>query len=229
MCSFKITAIVPSAGKGTRFKSKEKKPFAKLDGKPLLLHALKILQSSSLIGDIVLVVDRPSFKTAEKLTRRYRITKIRHIVEGGKTRSDSVRRGLRCVDKDTSFILIHDGVRPFVSKEIIKKTVAAAARFGASVSAVPVKATIKVARRGGLVKYTPNRGKLWEVQTPQVFKKCLIEKAYKKNRRFFTDDAALVESTGAKVKIVRGDYRNIKVTTAEDINVAEALLRSAHK
>ena len=227
----KITAIVPSAGKGTRFKSKERKPFANLKGKPILSHALKAFQSSPLIEDIILVIDEPFRKVAERLVKRYGITKVRHIVEGGKTRSDSVRKGLRWVNKDASFILIHDGVRPFVSKEVIKKTIAAAIKFGASVSAVPVKATIKIAGRDDLVKYTPDRKKLWEVQTPQVFKKNLIEKAYRRvkgqgarGKGCFTDDAAVLENIGAKVKIVRGDYSNIKITTAEDIKIAEALL-----
>ncbi len=225
----KITAIVPSAGKGTRFKSKERKPFANLKGKPILSHTLKVFQSSPLIRDIVLVIDEPFRKVAEKLVKRYGITKVRHIAEGGKTRSDSVRKGLRWVNKDASFILIHDGVRPFVSKEVIKRTIAAAMKFGASVAAVPVKATIKIAGRDDLVKDTPDRQKLWEAQTPQVFRKDLMEKAYKRAKGCFTDDAALLENIGAKVKIVKGDYSNIKITTAEDIKIAEALLRSAHK
>ncbi len=229
MCSFKVTAIVPSAGRGTRFRSKERKPFAKLYQRPVLSYALKTLQSSPLIGDIILVVDRSSRKIAKELIRRYRITKVKHIVEGGRRRSDSVRKGLRCVNKDVSFVLIHDGVRPFVSKKVIEEAVISAMKSGASVSAVPVKATIKVTGRNRLVKYTPKRKDLWEVQTPQVFKKSLLEKAYKKagRNRLFTDDAALIESIGAKVKIVTGDYNNIKITTAEDIKIAEALLRSA--
>ena len=225
----KVAVIVPSAGQGKRLKSKGKKPFAKLGGRPLLSYALKGLQSSPLLGTIVLVVDRSSRKIAEGLVRRYRITKVRHIVAGGKRRSDSVRKGLRWVDKDASLVLIHDGARPFVNKKIIKRAVAAAAKFGACVSAVPVKSTIKVSGRGDLVKYTPDRKGLWEVQTPQVFRRELIERAYKRLRRgsSFTDDASLLENTGAKIKIVKGDYNNIKITTAEDMKVAEALLRKA--
>ena len=223
----KVTAIIPSAGKGARFISKESKPFAKLDGRPLLSYALKTFQSSALIRDIVLVISSPYHKEASELVKRYGITKVRHIVDGGKTRSDSVGNGLRRVDKDASFILVHDGVRPFVSGKAIRKSIAAAMKFGASVSGVPVKATIKVAGKGDLVKYTPRRKDLWEVQTPQVFRRALIEKAYKKagRKRSFTDDAALIENIGAKVKIVRGDYTNIKITTKEDIKIAEALLR----
>lgn len=223
----KVTALVPSAGRGARFRSKKRKIFADLNRRPLLSYSLKALQSSPLVDDIVLVVDRRLIKDSEKLIRRYSITKVKHIIEGGRTRSESVRKGLRWVDKDASLVLIHDGVRPFASKEIIKKTIAAAKRFGASVSAVPVKATIKVSMEGSFVKYTPERKNLWEAQTPQVFKRSLIKNAYKKinGNRFFTDDAGIIENAGKKVKIVMGDYSNIKVTTTEDIRIAEALLR----
>lgn len=228
MCSFKVTAIVPSAGRGARFKSKEKKIFANLNRRPLLSYTLKALQSSPLIRDIVLVVDKRLIETSLRLIRRYHIAKVKHVIEGGRTRTESVRRALRCVDKNSSLVLIHDGVRPFASKEIIERTILAAKRFGASVSAVPVKATIKFSGKNSFVKYTPNRKELWEVQTPQVFRRDIIENAYKKinSNRFFTDDAALIEGVGKKVKIVKGDYRNIKITTTEDIKIAEALLRS---
>lgn len=226
MRSLKVTAIVPSAGRGTRFKSKRKKPFANLNRRPLLLYALKSLQSSPLIRNIVLVIDKRLLNGARRLVKRYSITKVKHIVEGGKTRSESVKKGLRCVDKDVYLVLIHDGVRPFLGKEVIKKTIAAASKFGASVSAVPVKATIKVSRKNSFVRYTPNRNSLWEVQTPQVFKRELIENAYKNRKRnkSFTDDAALIENSGKRVKIVKGEYSNIKITTTEDIKIAEALL-----
>jgi len=242
----KITAIIPSAGKGTRFKSNKRKPLTNLNRQPLLSYALKAFQSSTLIEEVILVIDKSLLTAAKKLVERYKITKVKHIVKGGKTRTESVRKGLCWVDKDTSLVLIHDGVRPFVSGEVIKRTIDAALKFGASVSAVPVKATIKISKKNSFVKYTPDRAKLWEVQTPQVFKKELIEDAYRKikrnkmftppdrrssrNRRrrrtrSFTDDAALVENAGKKVKIVRGDYNNIKITTTEDIKIAEALLR----
>ena len=223
----KVTAIVPSAGRGVRFKSKERKPFAKLNGKPLLSYVLKTLDASPLIKDIVLVTDKYSSEKARLLIKRYGVRKVRHIVGGGRTRLDSVKNGLEYVGSDSSFILIHDGVRPFLDKEIIKKTLNEALKFGASVSAVPVKATIKVAGRKNLVKYTPSRKSLWEVQTPQVFRKDLILKAYKKVKRgkLFTDDAALLESIGVKVKLVRGNYKNIKITTTEDMNIASALLK----
>jgi 2-C-methyl-D-erythritol 4-phosphate cytidylyltransferase len=242
----KVTAIVPAAGRGTRFNSKEKKPFAKLNKKPVLSYCLRTLQSSPWVNDIVLVIDRSLFEAARELIRRYRITKAKHIIGGGKTRAESVMKGMDWVDKDTSLVLVHDGVRPFVSKDVVAKTVIEALKFGASVSAVPVKATIKVARKGPFVEYTPNRKNLWEAQTPQVFRKRLLEYAYKnascnklftsseryniRNRPFqyltkFTDDATFVENIGIRVKVVKGDYNNIKITTTEDIKIAEALLK----
>jgi len=223
----KVTAIVPSAGRGKRFESKIKKPLANLNKRPLLSYALNTLQSSLLIRDIVLVVDKSLLKSARRLVKRYNFTKVKHIIEGGRTRTESVRRGLRCVDKDTSLVLIHDGARPFASKGVIKRTIAAALKFGASLSAIPVTSTIKVSGKSSFVKYTPRRKNLWEAQTPQVFRRNLIEDAYKriKRNKLFTDDAALIENIGKKVKIVKGDYSNIKITTIEDIKIAEALLK----
>ena len=222
-----ITAIVPSAGKGRRFKSGVPKPFALLNKRPVLLYALKALQSSIFIDDIVLVIDRSLVNSARRLIKRAGITKVRCCTGGGKTRSASVQNGLRCIDKKTSLVLIHDGVRPFINKDMIKRAVSAAKKFGASVAAVPVKATIKISKEKSFVKYTPDRSGVWEVQTPQVFRRGLIEKAYAKigRNKSFTDDASLVENFGKRVKIVKGDYGNIKITTPEDIKIAEALLR----
>jgi 2-C-methyl-D-erythritol 4-phosphate cytidylyltransferase len=222
----RTTAIVVAAGRGVRFKSKEKKPFAGLLRKPVLSYALITLQRSSLIDCIILVVDGPLIEKAERLVRKYRINKVKRIVAGGKIRSESVRNGLRLVKNGASLVLIHDGVRPLVNNGLIKKLIAAARKYGAAISAVPVKPTIKLSEDGSFVTSTPDRRYLWEAQTPQVFKKEIIEKAYKKMGagRGFTDDAALAEIAGARIKIVKGDYRNIKITTVEDIKIAEALL-----
>lgn len=223
----RITAIVPAAGKGARFKSKEKKIFAKLNGKPLLLHTLKLLQSSPVIEDIILVTDARLIERVRKLVKKYGITKVRHVVRGGRQRSDSVRNGLAYVKKDSRLVLIHDGARPLATGGIIERTVRAAERYGASVAAVPVKATIKVSGRSSFVRYTPDRKTLWEIQTPQVFRRDILVDAYKKAGRnnFFTDDAALVENIGKRIKIAKGGYGNIKITTIEDMKMAEALIK----
>ncbi len=230
----RTTAIVVAAGKGVRFKSKEKKPFARLLRKPVLSYALMILQHSPLIDEIILVVDKPLIKKAERLAKKYRINKVMRVVAGGKIRSESVRNGFGCVKDGASLVLIHDGVRPLVNNGLIKKLIAAARKYGAAISAVPVKPTIKLSEDGSFVTSTPDRRYLWEAQTPQVFKRRIIEKAYRKmdsgtqlhrvGVNGFTDDAALAELAGARIKIVKGDYRNMKITTVEDLKIAEALI-----
>ncbi len=222
----RITAIVPAAGKGRRFGS-EKKPFVRLDGKPLLAYVLNALQSSKSITDIVVVADGSLIQDVQRLVRRYNITKVATIAKGGRTRSESVKNGLHCIDETTSYVLIHDGVRPLLTDSLVDRTIRAAKRYGAAVAAVPVKATVKVVGRSNIVEYTPERTALREIQTPQVFRKGILIKAYKEKgaHTAFTDDASLVESIGVRVKIVNGDYRNIKVTVKEDIAIAEALLR----
>jgi 2-C-methyl-D-erythritol 4-phosphate cytidylyltransferase len=234
----KATAIVVAAGKGRRFKSK-KKPFVKLGRKPLLAYALTLFERSPVVGDIVLVVDKTLLKKAKALVKKFRFNKVRRIVSGGNTRSASVKNGLRCVNGPSSVVLIHDGVRPFVTSALIKKLVNTAKRFGAAISAVPVKPTIKVSKDGSFVSYTPQRRNLWEAQTPQAFRRSIIERAYRRigalPRRIlrhgafrgagFTDDSVLAELGGTRVKIVKGDYRNIKITTVEDLKMAEALLK----
>ncbi|MFH0840316.1 MAG: 2-C-methyl-D-erythritol 4-phosphate cytidylyltransferase [Candidatus Omnitrophota bacterium] len=223
----KTTAIVVAAGKGRRFKSKEKKPFVKLGKRPLVTYALMAFERSPVINDIILVVDRPLIKKAAGLVKKYRINKVRYIVKGGRVRSQSVKNGLARVGNDTRLVLIHDGVRPFVDNRLVKKVVNAAARFGAAILAHPVKPTIKVSCDRSFVNYTPERRHLWEAETPQAFRREIIESAYKKAARgkYYTDDAALVECAGRKVKIVKGDYKNIKITTVEDLKIAQALLR----
>ena len=185
MCSFKVTAIVPAAGKGVRFGGTVKKPFAKLNGKALLWYCLKTLQSSPLIKDIVLVVDGSVLKKTESFVKRHAVKKVKYIVRGGGTRTESVRNGLRRVEESSSLVMIHDGVRPFVNREMVRKTVIAASKFKASVLAVPVQSTIKVSDSASFIKYTPQRKNLWEAQTPQVFDKKLLEKAYKKVKNAF--------------------------------------------
>lgn len=235
----KATVIVVAAGKGRRFRSKEKKPFAKLGKRPLLIYALLTFQKSPLIDDVVLVVDKSSIEKAERLVKRYRINKVKCVIKGGRLRTQSVKNGLARVDKDSDVVLVHDGVRPFVHNGLVKEAVNAAVKFGAAILAHPVKPTIKISKDGSFVSYTPERRHLWEAETPQVFRKHIIDRAYKKicaNRLFttldseyltgFTDDSSLVELLGVKVKIIKGDYRNIKITTVEDLKIAEALLRN---
>lgn len=220
----KIVAIVPAAGIGKRLKGIKEKPFVKLSSKPLLTYALDALNKSPHIDRIILVVAKKLIKKSYNLVKRYNIKKVDSIIPGGKTRSDSVERGLRAVSKGDDYVFIHDGVRPFLDKALIEKCIKAVKRFSACSVCVPVKPTIKKAKSKFILK-TLKRNLLWEAQTPQVFRRDIILRAYK-NRRIgsATDDSSLVEKRGFKVAIVRGTYRNIKITTKEDLLLARALL-----
>ncbi|OGX07353.1 MAG: 2-C-methyl-D-erythritol 4-phosphate cytidylyltransferase [Omnitrophica WOR_2 bacterium GWA2_47_8] len=221
----KIQAIIPTAGLGKRLKSKTLKPFIPLKGKAILAYTLRPFQRSSLIDSVIVVAHAGSIKRVQDLIKKYKLTKVVKVVPGGKTRTESVSHGLRASDADTDLLVIHDGARPFLTKALLEKAVKEAQAFSAAVVAVPVKQTIKViAPRKREVKKTLNRDSLWEIQTPQIFKREILVKAYQRSNNHATDDAALVERLGVKVKIVMGDYRNIKITTREDLEIAKAFL-----
>jgi len=218
-----VAAIVVAAGGGKRFKSKTPKPLAEINRKPVIIYSLQALSRSPLIKEIIVVVNDKNRSGIIKKIGRYRIAKVRKVVKGGARRQDSVANGLKALDPDAEMVLIHDAARPFINRDIIASTVRAAGIHGAAIAAVPVKATIKDVR-GGFVGRTLPRERLWEVQTPQVFRRGLIAKAYKKfNRVSVTDDAALAEKSGIKVRVVMGAYGNIKITTREDLLVAKRL------
>lgn len=237
MCSLKMTylsAIVVAAGRGERFDAKVPKPLAKIDTRPLIFYCLKTISEHPLVGDIILLVNAGIKDRVARIIKQYRIKKISHLVIGGRRRQDSVYNGLKVINERTDLVLIHDGVRPFIDKEAITATVKEAKDSGAAIVGLPVKATIKgvhspqsTAHSSFIVKKTLDRDNLWEIQTPQVFRKELILKAYKKfGNREVTDDAALVEKLGVKVRVVMGSYFNIKITTPEDLALAEAILKT---
>ena len=228
----RITAVVPAAGQGIRMSGRTKgglrKPFFVVRKRPILVHTLSALSGSRRIDDIVVIVHKDDVDKCEKLVRRFGLKKVVKVASGGKTRFESVKRGLSCVPKETEIVVIHDGVRPFVDNKMISDSVDACARFGAAVCGVPVVSTVKSVSGDLTVMSTPDRSRLFLVQTPQVFMKETIEKAYRlpmKDKARITDDSMLVERMGHKVKIVSGSYRNIKVTTPEDIILAKALLK----
>jgi len=219
-----ITAIVLAAGRGLRFKAKSFKPLVKINSKPIIIYSLKIISSHPRIKEIIVVVNTANSADIIRQIKKYRIKKIKGVVLGGRRRQDSVRHGLGAMASRTDLVLIHDGVRPFINGHYVSSLIREANRFGAAILGVPVKATIKTARKLNLIDKTLKRDSLWEIQTPQVFRKDLILEAYKKFKDTeVTDDAALVEKLSAKVKIVKGSYNNIKITTAEDLIFAEAI------
>lgn len=224
----KVGAIIVAAGSGKRMGRSTKKQFLSLGSKPILAFSLDVFESIDGIKRIVLVIPRGWKRHCEKeVVEKYRYRKDICVVTGGARRQDSVARGLALVPSDYEIVVIHDGVRPFVTRKMVVESIAEARKFGACVTAVPVTETIKMARRGSVVERTLPRQYLWRIQTPQTFRLNLIKKAYAKaikDKFYGTDDAQLVERMNRPVKIVPGDYRNIKITTKEDLILAERLL-----
>lgn len=231
-----VSAIVLAAGKGVRFNSRIPKPLVEIDSQPLVIYCLKILSAHPQIKEIIIVTNPLTRGPILKKIGQYGILKVKEVVLGGIRRQDSVNNGLKAVNNSAGLVLIHDGVRPFLNKKMISSVIAEAGRCGAAIAGVPVKATIKKInsrkskspkKEEVIVEKTVNRDNLWEIQTPQVFKKELIVKAYKKfSGKEVTDDAMLVEKLGINVMVVMGSYINIKVTTPEDLVMAEAILKS---
>lgn len=224
----RVAAIVPAAGAGIRLKSKIQKPYINLGEKPILARTLIALSKNKNIKEILVSVGKDNVNKAGRgIIKKYNIKKARLVI-GGKKRSDSVYNALKAVSKDIDYVLIHDGIRPFITDKLIETLLKEASRTGAVIAAVPVKPTLKFAAKDGFIKNTPSREYFWEAQTPQVFKRALIEKAYKIARQKnikATDDSMLVEKTGAKIKIIMGSYSNIKITTREDLELAKIFLK----
>lgn len=231
----KTGAIVLAAGSGSRMRSNIKKQYMEINEKPLIYYALKAFEDS-FTDEVVLVVSPGDIDYCKaEIVDKYGFTKVKRIVEGGAERYDSVRLGLHAISEDTDYVMIHDGARPFVTEDIMQRSVDAARDFRACVVGMPVKDTIKVSDENGFAKATPDRKTLWMIQTPQTFEYSLIRTLYDKLEEDkeeikakginITDDAMVVETfSDVKVKLVEGSYNNIKVTTPEDIGVAQAIL-----
>ena len=232
----KTVAIVLAAGSGSRMKSDVKKQYMEIGGKPLIYYSLKAFEES-IIDDIVLVVSRGDVDYVKKdIVDKYGFDKVKTVVEGGLYRYHSVRLGLEAADSDCDYAFIHDGARPFVDRDIIMRALSAVKEYGACVVGMPAKDTIKIADDKGFAQSTPNRDKVWMVQTPQVFSYKTILDLYRRLDREeeelmarginITDDAMVAEYySDQKIKLVEGSYNNIKITTPEDIAVAEEILR----
>lgn len=228
----KITAIVLAAGSGSRMKSKTKKQFMEIKGKPVIWYSLFEFEKSR-VDEIILVTGKEDIDYCKKeIVEKYNLKKIKNVVAGGSERYESVYNGLKEVTEN--IVLIHDGARPLINNEIIERSIEGAIKSDACVVGVPVKDTIKRANKEGYIIDTPNRSELWITQTPQSFKTDLVKMAYKKMKGELekgnttlniTDDAMVVEEfTTNQVRFVQGDYKNIKVTTPEDIDIAELFI-----
>ena len=225
------TAIVLAAGQGKRMHSKVQKQFLEIQGYPVLYYSLRCFQESPLIQDIILVTGEESISYCkEEIVQKYGFTKVSAVIPGGKERYDSVYAGL-CECRDCEYVLIHDGARPFVTEEILKRGLQKVKETGACVIGMPSKDTVKLSDEEGYVKETPNRKCVWTIQTPQIFSYSLIREAHdsirQKDMSKITDDAMVVEQeTGAKVALAEGSYQNIKITTPEDLNTAEMFIEN---
>lgn len=228
----KITAIVLAAGSGSRMKSKTKKQFMEIKGKPVIWYSLFEFEKSR-VDEIILVTGKEDIDYCKKeIVEKYNLKKIKNVVAGGSERYESVYNGLKEVTGN--IVLIHDGARPLINNEIIERSIEGTIKSDACVVGVPVKDTIKRANKEGYIIDTPNRSELWITQTPQSFKADLVKMAYKKMKEELekgnttlniTDDAMVVEEfTTNQVRFVQGDYKNIKVTTPEDIDIAELFI-----
>lgn len=224
----RTVAIVPAAGYGKRLGLKIKKPFLSLGGKPLISYALSALESSRFIDGIIIAVDRSSVGRLKGLVRRCGFKKMIGIVIGGRTRYESVKNCLDRIDPSFDIVLIHDGARPFLDGTLIEGSIGLAKKYGGCIVAVQESDTVKFADKESFVKRTLDRERLYRAQTPQAFRYDLIKRAYGLKREGrFTDDASLVERLGERVKILKGSYRNIKITTKEDLKIGEALLQKS--
>lgn len=230
----KCTAIVLAAGQGKRMGTSVQKQYLEIQDKPVLFYSLNAFQESEIIDDIILVVGEGQKEYCQKeFVEKFGFSKVSKIVYGGSERYFSVWNGL-CEIKDSEYVYIHDGARPFVTGEIIKRAFEGVQAEKACVVGMPVKDTIKIADNQGYAEYTPNRSLVWMIQTPQVFELSLIKKAYAKLMELkdipVTDDAMVVEQMlGIKVKLIEGSYENIKITTPEDLFVADSFLKKMKK
>lgn len=229
----RTVAIIPAAGSGKRFHAGLAKQYLFLNALPVLVHTLNVFQISDVVDDIILVVPQEDLGfLREQIVEEYGLTKVSALIAGGKERQDSVRNGLGAVATPCDIVIVHDGVRPFVTEDMIARVAKTAMEAGAASVGVPVKDTIKEINGENIVASTLLRVNLWHTQTPQAFQYELLCRAYaqaEKDHYHGTDDASLVERVGAKVRMIAGSPDNIKITTPEDLKMAEALMNEKNK
>jgi 2-C-methyl-D-erythritol 4-phosphate cytidylyltransferase len=213
------SAVIAAAGLSSRMGSN--KLHADLGGAPVLCRTLEAFERCHAIDEIILCAREDEIPILLSSVKAWHITKLKTIVAGGKTRQESVLRGVEAVSAEMDLLCIHDGARPFVTPSLIERVLDAAARYGAATAAVRVKNTIKQADDSGFIAATPDRSTLWEAQTPQCFRAALYREAVKTAPPDCTDDCRIIEAAGGKVRLVEGDGRNIKLTTPEDLLTAQ--------
>lgn len=218
-----VSAIIVAAGSGTRMKIPTRKQFVEINDMPVIAHTLTAFENTDIIDEIIIVTKDEDMLIMWDIAKEFKISKVTEIVKGGATRTESVKNGLNASKGE--IVAIHDGVRPCIKSEYIEKTVKKAMETGAAALGYPVTDTFKKVHDNGIIKDTVSRENLWAIQTPQVFEKELLVRAYDQgNTENATDDCMLLESIGVKVYMVEGDRSNIKVTVQNDIELVSAIL-----
>jgi 2-C-methyl-D-erythritol 4-phosphate cytidylyltransferase len=217
-----VGAIIAAAGRSERMGGGDKL-FALVGGEPLLAHTLSAFQVCRGVGRVVLVLSPENMERGRELVAEAGFNKVAAVRQGGERRQDSVRNGLEAL-ASCQWVVVHDGARPLVTAELIERGLEAAKETGAAIAALPIGDTVKEVEPLGVIRRTLSRGQLWAAQTPQVFRYDILREAHQRAQGEATDDAALVEKLGYQVKVFEGSPRNIKVTTATDLAVVEALL-----
>ena len=223
-----VSVIFPAAGQGKRMQAGINKVLLTLGGEPILTRTLKTFSAVEEVGELIVVVAADEVAAVERQLQKVAGLKPFQVAAGGSERQYSIYNGLQHVAKQADVVLVHDAARPLVTVKTIQAVIDSARAKGGAIAAVPAKNTIKVVDTDGLVESTPPRSTLWEVQTPQGFRKDILLKANEQalqDNFLGTDDASLVERIGVPVAVVKSDYRNIKVTTPEDLLIAEAFLQ----
>ena len=227
-----VTAIFPAAGSSKRMGGGVNKNFFEVAGEPILIRTLKTFSQVERVNFLIVIVAAHEVETVEKLLSAEKNLKPWRVTVGGSERQFSIANGLKLLPDDAEIILVHDAARPLISLRTIDEVIDAAKKFGGAIAAVPAKDTIKIIDAENFVRYTPPRKEMSVVQTPQGFRREILLRAYEKaaEENFLgTDDSSLVERLGVRIKIVTSSYDNIKITTPEDIHIAETILRSEKK
>jgi 2-C-methyl-D-erythritol 4-phosphate cytidylyltransferase len=220
----KITAVIVAGGKGTRMGASVNKVFLELCGKPIIAHTVEAFEKNSLIDEIIVVTGKNDIKIAAEILHKY--SKVSAIIEGGTERQQSVSNGINAASGD--IIAIHDGARALIGQSEINSVINDCIEYGAAALGVPCKDTLKEADDNGFIRKTIDRSRTYQIQTPQVFKAEIIKELHKKaelDNLQVTDDCAIAEQYGIRVKITEGSYDNLKITTPEDMAVGEIILR----
>lgn len=218
------SAVIVAGGNGTRMNTKEKKQFIMLKNAPVLIHTVKNISKSSMVEEIVVVAPSDKIRETKEMLDKYGCLKVKKVVGGGETRAASVKCGLDALEDNCDVIMIHDGVRPFIKKEIAENCIKDAYTFGGAVVGVDVKDTVVISDKNNRIEKLLDRNTLTAVQTPQCFRSEIIKKAYENYDTSLTDDASQVIKNGGSVHITLGDFINIKITTFEDLTAAEKYL-----